>query len=87
MRATLAAGDGRRRPDARSIRPGSGGHGIDLFVRSVAIQLAELSARADRGELTVDIAERVPMTDLAGIRTRASDGSLAGKVVILPTGI
>ena len=57
--------------------------GIDLFVRSDATQLAELAARVDRGELTVDIAERVPMTDLASIHTRAADGTLAGKVVVL----
>jgi NADPH:quinone reductase-like Zn-dependent oxidoreductase len=62
-----------------------GVRGIDLFVRSDASQLAELAARVDRGELTVGIAERVPMTDLASIHTRAADGTLTGKVVVLPT--
>jgi len=62
-----------------------GVRGIDLFVRSDATQLAELAARVDRGELTVDIAERVAMTDLASIHTRAADGTLTGKVVVLPT--
>ena len=38
--------------EARGVR------GIDLFVRSDAAQLAELAARVDRGELTVDIADR-----------------------------
>ena len=33
----------------------------------------------------LDIAERLPMTDLASIHTRAADGTLTGKVVILPT--
>jgi NADPH:quinone reductase-like Zn-dependent oxidoreductase len=67
--------------EARGVR------GIDLFVRIDAAELAELSARVDRGELTVDIAERVPMADLASVHTRAGDGSLAGKVIILPTSV
>jgi len=62
-----------------------GVRGIDLFVRSDATQLAELAGRVDRGELSVDIAERVPMTDLASIHTRAAAGTLTGKVVVLPT--
>ena len=65
--------------EARGVR------GIDLFVRIDATQLAELAARVDRGELTVDIAERVPMTDLGSVHTRAADGTLTGKVIILPT--
>jgi NADPH:quinone reductase-like Zn-dependent oxidoreductase len=64
--------------DARGVR------GIDLFVRSDATQLAELAARVDRGELTVGIAERAPMTELASIHTRAAAGTLTGKVVVLP---
>jgi NADPH:quinone reductase-like Zn-dependent oxidoreductase len=65
--------------EARGVR------GIDLFVRSDSAELAELSARVDRGELTVDIAERIPMAELASLHTRAGDGSLAGKVIVLPT--
>ena len=65
--------------EARDVR------GIDLFVRIDAAQLAELAARVDRGELTIGIAERVPMTDLGSIHTRVADGTLTGKVVILPT--
>ena len=61
-----------------------GVRGIDLFVRSDATQLVELAARVDRGELTIDIAERLPMTDLISIHTRAAEG-LIGKVVVLPT--
>jgi NADPH:quinone reductase-like Zn-dependent oxidoreductase len=65
--------------EARGVR------GIDLYVRSDPAQLAELSDRVDRGELTVDIAERVPMTELVTVHTRAGDGTLAGKIVVLPT--
>ncbi|MFF0693516.1 hypothetical protein ACFYU4_12940 [Streptomyces tendae] len=38
--------------------------GIDLFVRGDAYQLALLVALIDRGELSVDVAERVPLTEL-----------------------
>ncbi|MCW2855135.1 MAG: NADPH:quinone reductase [Marmoricola sp.] len=62
-----------------------GVRGIDLFVHSDATQLAELAARVDQGELTISIAERVAMTDLVSIHTRAAEGTLTGKVVILPT--
>jgi NADPH:quinone reductase-like Zn-dependent oxidoreductase len=64
--------------EARGVR------GIDLFVRNDATQLAEIAARVDHGELTIDIAERVPMTDLPSIHARAADGTLPGKVVVLP---
>ncbi|CAO5162416.1 NADPH:quinone reductase [Frankia sp. AiPs1] len=57
---------------------------IDLFVRSDARQLSELVARVDRGELTVDVAERVPLQDLASVHARAAAGALSGKVIVLP---
>lgn len=57
--------------------------GIDLYVRSDADQLAGLVARVDRGELVVDIAERVALADLAEVHTRAAAGTLTGKVVVL----
>jgi NADPH:quinone reductase-like Zn-dependent oxidoreductase len=64
--------------EARGVRA------IDLFVRSDAKQLSELVARVDRGELHVDVAERVPLTDLASIHARAAAGTLSGKVIVLP---
>jgi NADPH:quinone reductase-like Zn-dependent oxidoreductase len=57
---------------------------VDLFVRSDATQLSELVARVDRGELTVDVAERVALTDLASVHARAGAGTLRGKVIVLP---
>ena len=62
-----------------------GVRGIDLYVRSDATELAELTSRVDRGELIVDVAERVPMADLVSVHTRAAAGTLAGKVVVLPS--
>lgn len=64
--------------EARGVR------GIDLYVRSDAAQLAELVARVDRGELVIDVAEKVALTDLPSVHARAAAGKLAGKVVVLP---
>lgn len=61
-----------------------GVRGIDLFVRSDAGQLSELVARVDRGALTVDVAERVALADLASVHARAAAGTLPDKVVVLP---
>ena len=57
---------------------------IDLFVRSDAQQLSELVARVDRGELTVDIAQRAHLSELQTVHAAAGAGSLHGKVVVLP---
>ena len=64
--------------EARGVR------GIDLYVRSDAQQLSELVSRVDRGELVVDVAERVALSDLASVHARAAAGTLSGKVVIVP---
>ncbi|WP_433136086.1 NADP-dependent oxidoreductase [Actinomadura nitritigenes] len=61
-----------------------GVRGIDMYVRSDAEQLSELVARVDRGELTVDVAERVPLADLPSVHARAAAGTLSGKVIVLP---
>jgi NADPH:quinone reductase-like Zn-dependent oxidoreductase len=64
--------------EARGVRA------IDVYVRSDADQLAELVARVDRGELRVDVAERVPLAELASVHARAATGTLAGKVIVVP---
>jgi NADPH:quinone reductase-like Zn-dependent oxidoreductase len=63
--------------EARGVRA------VDMFVRSDAEQLAELVARVDRGELRVEVAERVPLAELATVHARATAGELSGKVVIV----
>jgi NADPH:quinone reductase-like Zn-dependent oxidoreductase len=58
--------------------------GIDMFVNNDAQQLSELTARIDRGELVVDVDQRVPLSELSAIHAAAAAGSLHGKVVVLP---
>jgi NADPH:quinone reductase-like Zn-dependent oxidoreductase len=57
---------------------------VGVFVRSDADQLSELAAMVDRGELRVDVAQRVPLAELAAVHAKAGSGDLPGKVVVLP---
>ena len=57
---------------------------VDVFVRSDAEQLSRLVALVDRGELRVDVAERVPLAELPAVHAQAAAGALPGKVVVLP---
>ncbi|MCP2169447.1 NADP-dependent oxidoreductase [Goodfellowiella coeruleoviolacea] len=61
-----------------------GVRGVDLFVRSDAEQLARLVALVDRGELRVDVAQRVPLAELPAVHASAATGALSGKVLVLP---
>jgi NADPH:quinone reductase-like Zn-dependent oxidoreductase len=61
-----------------------GVRGIDLFVRSDAEQLSRLVALVDRGELRVDVAERVPLAELPALHVRAGEGAVHGKVIVIP---
>ncbi|GAA3455148.1 NADP-dependent oxidoreductase [Dactylosporangium matsuzakiense] len=60
-----------------------GVRGIDLFVRSDAEQLARLVALVDAGELRIDVAQRVPLAELAAVHAQAAAGTLPGKTVIV----
>jgi NADPH:quinone reductase-like Zn-dependent oxidoreductase len=57
---------------------------VPVFVRSDAGQLADLVAMVDAGELHVEIAERLPLSELSAVHGRADAGALPGKVVLLP---
>jgi NADPH:quinone reductase-like Zn-dependent oxidoreductase len=56
---------------------------IDFFVRSDFLQLSELVASVDRGELHVEIAQRVPLSALSSVHTQAAAGGVSGKVIVL----
>ena len=61
-----------------------GVRGIDLYVNNDREQLAELVERIDKGELTVDVARRVPLSELPAVHADAAAGSLHGKIVVVP---
>ncbi|MGW4082615.1 NADP-dependent oxidoreductase [Streptomyces sp. NPDC004822] len=60
-----------------------GVRGVDLFVRSDTGQLERLAGMIDRGELRVDVAERVPLAGLPDLHARAAEGAVHGKVVVV----
>jgi NADPH:quinone reductase-like Zn-dependent oxidoreductase len=58
-----------------------GVRGSNVYARSDAEQLARLVALVDSGELRVDVAERVALSELPAVHARA--GALSGKVIVL----
>jgi len=67
--------------------PGDDGRGVrtaGVFVRADADQLTQLVALVDSGELTVDVARRVPLSELPAVHTAAAAGEVHGKVVAIP---
>ena len=63
---------------------GRGVRTVRVFARRDASQLAELVARVDAGVLQIEVAERLPLADLAAVHDRAAAGRLAGKTVLTP---
>ncbi|GGL81105.1 hypothetical protein GCM10010095_77480 [Streptomyces anthocyanicus] len=66
-------------------RPGDeerGVRGIDLFVRSDVDQLVALIVG---GELRVAVTERAALTELPALHSRAAEGAVHGKVVVVPS--
>src|SRR4051794_13280104 len=57
---------------------------VGVFVRSDAAQLSQLVELVDRGELRVDVAQRVALTELPAVHAKAATGALPGKIVVLP---
>lgn len=67
--------------------PGDEARGVTahtVFVRSDVAQLAELVQLVDDGELRVEVARRVRLSDLPEIHAEAAAGTLRGKVVAVP---
>src|SRR3954449_8931591 len=63
--------------EARDVRA------VGVFVRSDARQRSQLTALIDRGELRVDIAQRVPLAELPAVHTQRDAGEVSGKVVVV----
>ena len=62
-----------------------GVQGISLFVRSDTQQLAHLVELVDRGELRVEVTERVPLSELAALHARSESGAVSGKAIVIAT--
>lgn len=57
---------------------------VDVFVRADAAQLTHLVELVDRGDLTIEVAERVLLSELPAVHVRAANGELHGKVIAVP---
>lgn len=67
--------------------PGDDTRGVrtaGVFVQADVNELTQLVSLVDSGELTVDVAQRVSLSDLPAIHTKAAAGELHGKVVAVP---
>jgi len=64
--------------------PGRGIRVVSVVSRSDAGQLAGLAGRVDAGDLRIDVAQRLPLTDLAAVHDQAVAGRLPGKTVLIP---
>ncbi|WP_067548467.1 NADP-dependent oxidoreductase [Nocardia crassostreae] len=62
--------------------PGRKVRADNIFVRSDAHQLANLTSLVDRGALRLDVSNRYPLTDLPHVHTLGERGALRGKTVI-----
>jgi NADPH:quinone reductase-like Zn-dependent oxidoreductase len=63
---------------------GRGVRTVRVFARSDSVQLAELVARVDAGDLQIEVAERRPLAELAAVHDQAVAGRLSGKTVLTP---
>lgn len=57
---------------------------LQVFVRSDVAQLAELVARVDAGDLKIEVAERLPLAELAAVHDQAAAGRLPGRTILTP---
>jgi NADPH:quinone reductase-like Zn-dependent oxidoreductase len=55
-----------------------------VFVRSDAVQLAELVNRVDAGQLHIDVADRRPLTEVAAVHDDSDANRLPGKTILVP---
>jgi NADPH:quinone reductase-like Zn-dependent oxidoreductase len=64
---------------------GRGVRTVRVSVRSDGAQLGDLAARVDAGHLTIDVAQRRPLADLAAVHDQSAAGQLpAGKTILIP---
>lgn len=66
--------------------PERGVRAVTVFVHPDADVLSRLVALVDSGELRVEIARRVPLSELPALHEQAEAGQVQGKVVVVPSG-
>ncbi|KJC64755.1 NADP-dependent oxidoreductase [Agreia bicolorata] len=69
--------------------PGDEKRGVrtaSVFVEAKVDELNQLVALVDSGELVVNVAQRVPLSELPAIHAKAAAGELRGKIVAVPAG-
>ena len=66
---------------------GRGVRGVGVFLRSDVGELERIVALVDSGDLRVEVAERVPLSELPTVHMRAAAGQLHGKVIAVPEGL
>jgi len=57
-----------------------------IFVRSDPVQLANLVSRVDAGALSIDVADRRPLADVAAVHDDSDANRLPGKTILVPAG-
>lgn len=57
---------------------------VVVFVRSDAGKLAELVSLVDSGVLALEVTRRIPLTELPALHAEATEGRIAGKVIVIP---
>jgi hypothetical protein len=62
-------------------------HAQRVFVRSDAAQLADLVRRVDAGRLSIDVADRRPLADVAAVHDDSDANRLPGKTILVPPGL
>ncbi|MFC8193732.1 NADP-dependent oxidoreductase [Cellulomonas sp. NPDC057328] len=67
--------------DARGVRA------VTVFVHPDAAVLTDLVALVDSGDLRVEIARRVPLSELPELHRQADAGEVHGKVVVVPPAV
>ena len=55
-----------------------------VFVRSDPVQLANLVSRVDAGALSIDVADRRPLADVAAVHDDSDANRLPGKTILVP---
>ncbi|MFG1927333.1 NADP-dependent oxidoreductase [Cryptosporangium sp. NPDC048952] len=57
---------------------------VRMYLHPDAERLAELVAQVNAGKLQIDVAERLPLSELASVHERGQAWKLPGKVVLIP---